>query len=66
MAEGREVSLIQFCWLVFSVLGVWFWIGTKWSTEGLILLKGVASFFISACIAIVVFVIVSVFKWLGG
>ena len=66
MVERWEVSLIQFCWLVFSVLGVWFWIGTKWSTEGWILLKGAVSFSISACIAMVVFIIGSVFKWLGG
>lgn len=60
------MSLLQFCFLIFLFLGFYFWITTNWSYPGFILTKGLASFFVSFCIALIVFIGETIFELLGG
>ena len=60
------MSLLQFCWVVFFVLGFYFWIVTNWSIRGHILMKGFASFFMSLLFSIIIYVGAKVFIFIGS
>lgn len=59
------MTLLQVCFAIFFTLGFYFWVATDWRQSGDTLMKGAASFFVSFVIALIVFIGVSVFKWIG-
>lgn len=59
------MSELQFYWLLLCIIMAWILLFTKWSCRGEYKIKFLVSFAFSFCITFVVFLIVTVFKWLG-
>jgi hypothetical protein len=59
------MNIIQFCWLLFVFLGMYILIYTKWSFSDYFTYKLFASFFVSGLLSFILFVVLTIFKFLG-
>lgn len=60
------MSLIQACWLIFSIQTLYLFHFTKWSMNGHNGLKFLVCAFVSLMNVVIVYGIGSVYKWLGS
>lgn len=58
------MNLIQFCWLLFVLQTWYFFYYTKWSVIGHRKLKFIVCAMVSLVNTLIIYGIVSVFKWL--